>query len=178
MLFRSLLFHHLFFLLIRCGELETALDLSLTTAENGESSGLATATGIELPIGLVHAFAGRGDAAIKFLQPAVAQLESQDPDDTLPLAAAAAAYCALQRRESNADAEFPAPQNSGGRTDPSSASEVRYFRILASFFDEPNQAAVEFHRFAVDELATGDIPNALLGFSAAAMRGKIGRAHV
>ncbi|WP_170290217.1 MULTISPECIES: LuxR C-terminal-related transcriptional regulator [Arthrobacter] len=168
---RELLFHHLFFLLIRCGELETALDLSLTTAENGESSGLATATGIELPIGLVHAFAGRGDAAIKFLQPAVAQLESQDPDDTLPLAAAAAAYCALQRRESNADAEFPAPQNSGGRTDPSSASEVRYFRILASFFDEPNQAAVEFHRFAVDELATGDIPNALLGFSAAAMRG-------
>ena len=168
---RELLFHHLFFLLIRCGELETALNLTLVTVEQGESSGLEASTGIELPIGLVHAFAGRSDLALKSLHPAVAQLESHDPDDALPLAVAAAAYCALQRREADSEVELPSPRNSGCRTDPSSASEVRYFHLLASLNSRPAEAAVEFHRFAAAELAAGDIPNALLGFSAAALRG-------
>lgn len=168
---RELLFHHLFLLLIRCGELEAALDLTLATVERGDNSGLETSAGTELPTGLVHAFAGRCDAAMKSLQPAVAQLESHDPDDALPLAAAAAAYCALQRRESDSEVELPAPPNSGGHTDPGLASEVRYFHILASFHNRPTEAAVEFHRFAKGELAAGDIPNALLGFSEAALRG-------
>jgi DNA-binding CsgD family transcriptional regulator len=168
---RELLFHHLFFLLIRCGELGSALELAVGTVEQGNRTGLATPTGTELPIGLVHAFAGRGDAGLKSLQPAVAQLESHDPDGALPLAAAAATYCAQQRLDREPELDLPLPPDSCGRTDPSSVSEVAYFRILASGMNQPAETAAEFHRFATAELAAGDIPNALLGFSASALRG-------
>ncbi|WP_461170379.1 AAA family ATPase [Arthrobacter sp. Z1-15] len=168
---RELLFHHLFFLLIRCGELEAALGMARSTVESGNLSGLHTSTGVELPVGLVHAYAGRSDAALESLQPALAQLESHDPDNLMPLAAAAARYCALLKRETDPVMELPSPLEAAGRTDPAIDSAVRYFRILGSRAGQPAAAAAELHRYAAEELRAGDVPNALLGFSAAALRG-------
>ncbi|WAP51177.1 hypothetical protein OL239_15030 [Arthrobacter sp. ATA002] len=171
---RELLFHHLFFLLIRCGELETALGMTRSTVESGSTgsiSGLHTSTGTELPVGLVHAYAGRSDAALESLQPALAQLESHDPDNLIPLAAAAARYCALLKRATDPVMDLPSPLENSVRTDPGMASAVRYFRILASRASQPAATAAELHRYAAEELQAGDVPNALLGFSAAALRG-------
>lgn len=168
---REQLFLHLFFLLIRCGELEAALTMTHASVEPGNSSGLHTSTGTELPLGLVHAYAGRFDAALEFLQPALAQLESRDPDHMLPLAAAAAAYCGLLRREAGSTADISATPEYSSRTDPGTEAAVRYFRILASRANQPAAAAEELHIFATDALRKGDVPNALLGFSAAAVRG-------
>ncbi|MDM7990494.1 LuxR family transcriptional regulator [Arthrobacter sp. zg-Y877] len=47
----------------------------------------------ELAEGLLHAFAGRPEAALAALTPAVSQLMASGPAAFLPLAAAAAAYC-------------------------------------------------------------------------------------
>ena len=168
---RELLFHHLFFLLIRCGELDAARGMTRATVESGNPSGLLTSTGTELPAGLVHAYAGRGDAALESLQPALAQLESHDPDNVLPLAAAAARYCGLLKRSTGPAMDLPAALEASARTDPAVESAVRYFRLLASRASQPAAAAAELHHYAAEELRAGDIPNALLGFSAAALRG-------
>ncbi|MDK1360158.1 AAA family ATPase [Arthrobacter sp. zg-Y1219] len=168
---REQLFHHLFFLLIQCGELGAAQAMTSAAADPGNSSGLCTSTGTELPLGLVHAYAGRCDVALEFLQPALAQLESHDPDGMLPLAAAAAAYCGLLKRETGSAADLQSPPEAQDHTDPGTESAQRYFRLLASRAYSPPAAADELYLFASDALKTGDVPSALLGFSAAAVSG-------
>lgn len=168
---RELMFHHLLFLLIRCGELGAALAMTNAAVEPENSSGLCTSTGTELPLGLVHAYAGRGDLALQFLQPALAQLESHDPDHLLPLATAAAAYCGLPKRGAAGAADLQPPPEGSSRTDPGTEAEARYFRILALRASRPAAAAGELQRFATEALLAGDVPNALIGFSAAAVSG-------
>lgn len=167
---REQIFHQLFFLLVQCGDLGAALALTHAAAQPDGGSGLATATGEELPAGLVHAYAGRSDAALKALRPALAQLESHDPEGMLALAEAAAAFCTLLTREPGRAAELPPPFEASAGTDPGTEPAVRYFRLLASP-DSPAAAAAELHRLGADALRAGDVPLALLGFSAAAVRG-------
>ena len=167
---REQIFHQLFFLLVQCGDLGAALTLTHAAAQPDGGSGLATPTGEELPAGLVHAYAGRADAALKALCPALAQLESHDPEGMLALAEAAAAFCTLLTREPGLAAELPPPLEASAGTDPGTEPAVRYFRLQASP-GSPAAAAADLHQFGADALRAGNVPFALLGFSAAALRG-------
>ncbi|WP_354178690.1 AAA family ATPase [Arthrobacter sp. UYP6] len=171
---RELLFHHLFFLLLRCGELGEALALTESASVPGNRSGLRTSTGTELPTGLVHAYAGRGGAALDFLIPAIAQLQAHDPDKMLPLASAVAAYSRRLTRQTGTAAEVELSPEPQSRTDPPSAAAVRYFRILSGPTGpagEPSARAEALHAHAVRALAEENVPDALLSHAAAALLG-------
>lgn len=171
---RELFFHHLFFLLIRCGELGEALELTNAAADPGGRSGLRTSAGTELPTGLVHAYAGRGDAALEFLTPALAQLESSDPDEMLPLAFAAAAYCGELKRQTGKAPEVEFPPEPRYRADPPVDAAVRYFRILSGrsgSAGEPDTKAEELRMSAAQAMAEENVPDALLSYAAAALLG-------
>ncbi|WP_146068517.1 MULTISPECIES: LuxR C-terminal-related transcriptional regulator [unclassified Arthrobacter] len=167
---REQLFHHLFFLLIRCGELGQALAMTELVARPGNGTGLRAAAGTELPAGLVHAYAGRGDTAMDFLNPALAQLESRDPDNMLPLASAAAAYSDFLGPEPGMQPDREAYAESGYRTDPYLETAVRYFRILSTPAGT-GRTAEQLHTRAGHARAEGNLPDALLCYGAAALRG-------
>ena len=178
---RELFFHHLFFLLIRCGELGEALILTESAAQSRGGSGLRLASGVELPAGLVHAYAGRGDMALKYLVPALAQLESHDPDTMLPLVVAAAAYAWTLKQDAGMEPVMePAmepvmemPPESGYRTDPPTEAAVRYFQLLSVPMDVngSDRTAEDLHAHAAQTLADENLPDALLSYSSAALRG-------
>ncbi|MCC3269640.1 hypothetical protein MUG94_04870 [Arthrobacter gengyunqii] len=173
---RELFFHHLFFLLIRCGELGQALAMTESAAPPDNGTGLRTAGGTELPTGLVHAYAGRGDLALGFLYPALAQLESHDPDVMLPLASAAFGYAHFLAQEpGRMPGREPSP-DSLYRPDPSLDAAAGYFRVLsgpaASGSPDGSDHTAELLRARAQRAgAAGNAPDALLCYSAAALRG-------
>lgn len=167
---REQFFHHLFLLLIRCGELGQALALTESVAPPGNGTGLRAAAGTELPTGLVHAYAGRGDIALDFLKPALAQLESRDPDNMLPLASAAAAYADSLGPEPGRQPDRDAYAETGYRTDPPLETAVRYFRILGAPAGS-GRTAEQLRTRAEHARAGGNLPDALLCYGAAALRG-------
>lgn len=126
--FTNLLLVHLL-----AGNLHAGLRLGEKAAEEEAlfAVGLRPRTGAELSAGLVHARAGRADAGLKNLLPAVAQLEAADPEGLLPLANAAVAYLHTLRDEPAAAAEYL------GKPVPSGMpfairQETRFFRSLAA----------------------------------------------
>ena len=169
---REVLFHHIFILLIRCGELGQALTLTESVAQPDNGTGLRTAAGTELPTGLVHAYAGRGDAAVNFLTPALAQLESRDPDNMLPLASGAAAYANFLSGEPGQQPSGAPYSESRYRTDPNVETAVQYFRILCTPAGS-DQTAERLRARAQPAQAEGNIPDTLLCYGAAALRGSM-----
>lgn len=115
------------------GNLHTGLRLVEKAAEEeaGFGPGLRPREGAELSTGLVHARAGRADAGLKNLLPAVAQLEASDPEGLLPLAAAAVAYLHTLRDEPAAAADFLGKPLPPGMPFPV-RQETRFFRSLAA----------------------------------------------
>ena len=174
---RELLFLQLFFLLVRCGELGEALTLTRSAASPGSASGLRLSTGAEFPTGLVHAYAGRGPAALESLRPALAQLECRDPDGLLPLAQAAAAYAESLTAEQDSAGTG---QAAGAQylSDPMIGSAAQYFRILSSGEDglRAGETSAALSSYAQLSLAAGHVPEGLLGLAGAALRGDPGAA--
>ncbi|MBP3043961.1 hypothetical protein J2M54_10405 [Arthrobacter sp. zg-ZUI227] len=170
---RECLFLALFFLLVRCGELGEALALTRSAANPGTASGLRLSTGAELPTGLVHAYAGRGPAALESLRPALAQLECRDPDGLLPLAQAAAAYA----ESLTAEPDSAGPAQIPGfhpLPDPVIGSAAHYFRILASADEaRAGETSAALTSYAQQALAAGNLPDGLLGLAGASLRGDL-----
>lgn len=185
---RERLFDDVLLLLIRTGDLAAAMELVRTAADPAEPTdpggagegfadpGLQAAAGTELPAGVVHAYAGRGEAALACLLPAIAQLEAKDPEDRLPLAVAAAAYAsALERDSATASGYLAADPAFRYRPPALVESAVRYFRLLAAeVLRKPDEADGSLAAFGDRALLEGNVTDALLGFAAGALQGDPG----
>ena len=133
------------------GAFDTARRLLQQQSGHGQSALVPGLCG-ELAEGLLHAYAGEPEPALRCLVPAVAQLRLSGPASLLPLATSAAAYClALQKDSGGADAylQFRAKAGDGGPW--SMRRAARHFAALANGALGSPKAA---HRFV--ELAGHD----------------------
>ncbi|MGW9402478.1 AAA family ATPase [Arthrobacter sp. NPDC055585] len=127
----------------------------------------------ELPAGVIHAISGRADAALAALIPAHRQLEVEDPQELLPLALAAMAYCYAQRKEWEQMSEhLSAVPDFKGAPAAHVLTATRYFQLGAALRlradgDLPVQLTSQGRRAS----ASGNFPAAVLCLSAAALAG-------
>ncbi|MCC9194133.1 AAA family ATPase [Arthrobacter sp. zg-Y916] len=156
---------------VMCSELSKGLEL----LSNASRRCLDSFPGgwSELPYGIINALGGRADTALEFLLPALRQLQVSDPQDDLPMAYAAVAYCCAARQEWDAMADYLAASPDFRTRPPAQIAAVtRFFQaaaVLARRADADAAAALTAQgRRAVEQ---GNYPEAVLCLAAAALAG-------
>ncbi|MCC3269641.1 LuxR C-terminal-related transcriptional regulator [Arthrobacter gengyunqii] len=126
----------------------------------------------ELGEGVLHAYAGDPEAALRCLVPAVAQLRQAGPDSLLPLAASATAYClALRQNQAGAEAYLRVRDKAVDGGPWTMRRAARHFAALAHAALGSQEAARRFVELAGHDHRRGAYSYELLSLLSAARLG-------